>query len=257
VQALLPRGERAAIIAALAGVTALAWLYLLRLAGGMGDMAAMAGAPILEPWSARDAALMFAMWWVMMVGMMLPSALPMTLTFATVNRSRRARGSPFVPTGVFVAGYLLAWGAFSLAATAAQWALERAALMTPMMRASSPLLGALLFLAAGVYQLTPLKRVCLHRCRSPLQFVIGHWRDGTAGALRMGAEHGATCLGCCALLMALLFVGGIMNLLWVAAIAAFVLLEKVAPAGERVARAAGVLSIVLGVGMAVRALSAA
>jgi len=116
------------------------------------------------------------------------------------------------------------------------------------------LLGGLLFVAAGVYQLTPLKHACLHRCRSPLSFVLEHWRDGTGGALRMGAEHGAYCLGCCALLMALLFVGGVMNLLWVAAIAAFVLLEKLLPAGEAVARAAGVLAVGLGVWMIARAL---
>jgi len=251
----MPRRERAVIVAALAGVTALAWAYVVHLArgmAGMGDMASMAMAPMLAPWSARDAVLMFAMWWVMMVGMMLPSALPMTLTFAAINRGRRERGGAYVPTALFVAGYLFAWGAFSLAATAAQWALERAALMTGMMRTSSPLLGALLFVAAGVYQLTPLKRACLHRCRTPLAFVLEHWRDGAAGALHMGAAHGRFCLGCCALLMALLFVGGVMNLLWVAAIAVFVLIEKVLPAGERVARVAGVLSIAFGVWLALK-----
>ena len=256
--AALPRRERAIIVAALAGVTALSWLYLLRLARGMEDMAAMPGmsmAPMLEPWTVRDAALMFAMWWVMMVGMMLPSALPMTLTFATINRRRRERGSPYVPTTLFVAGYLLAWATFSLAATAGQWALERAALMTPMMRTSSSLLGGLLFVAAGVYQLTPLKRACLHRCRSPLGFVLQQWRDGALGALRMGAEHGAFCLGCCALLMTLLFVGGVMNLLWIAAIALFVLLEKVIPAGETLSRAGGVLAIGFGAWLAVRGLA--
>lgn len=255
--AVLPGRQRAVIVAALAGVTALSWLYLLRLSRGIADMAAMPGmsmAPMLEPWTARDAALMFAMWWVMMVGMMLPSALPMTLTFAAINQRRRESGSPYVPTALFVAGYLLAWAAFSLAATAAQWALERAALMTPMMRTSSPLLGALLFVAAGVYQLTPLKHACLHRCRSPISFVLHHWRDGAGGALRMGAEHGAFCLGCCALLMTLLFVGGIMNLLWVAVIAVFVLLEKVLPAGERVGRAGGVLAIGFGAWIAAQAL---
>ena len=199
-------------------------------------------------------ALLFAMWWVMMVGMMLPSAAPMTLTFATINGRRRERGSPYVPTALFVAGYLLVWGAFSLAATAAQWALERAALMTPMMRTSSALLGGLLFVAAGVYQLTPLKHACLRRCRSPLDFVLQRWRDGAPGALRMGAEHGAFCLGCCALLMTLLFVGGVMNLLWVAAIALFVLLEKVIPAGEMLSRAGGVLAIGFGAWMAIRGL---
>ena len=245
--AALPRRERAVITAALAGVTVLSWLYLA-------GMARMSMAPMLEPWTPRDAALMFAMWWVMMVGMMLPSAAPMTLTFATVNRRRRERGSPYVPTVLFVAGYLLAWAAFSLAATTAQWALERAALMTPMLRTSSPLLGALLFVAAGVYQLTPLKHACLNRCRSPLAFVLEHWRDGAGGALRMGAEHGGFCLGCCALLMTLLFVGGIMNLLWVAAIAVFVLLEKAMPAGETLARAGGALAIGCGAWMAARAL---
>lgn len=245
--AALPRRERAVIFAALAGVTVLSWLYLLHLGRGMDGMLDMAGMPM-------SAVLMFLMWWVMMVGMMLPSALPMTLTFATVNRRRRELGTPYVPTAVFVAGYLAAWGAFSLAATGAQWALERAALMLPMRHVTSPLLGGLLFVAAGLYQLTPLKHACLRRCRSPLAFVLERWRDGTAGALRMGAEHGAYCLGCCAFLMALLFVGGVMNLLWVAAIAAFVLLEKLVPGGEAVARAAGVLAVGVGVWMIVRAL---
>jgi len=135
---------------------------------------------------------MFLMWWVMMAAMMLPSALPMTLTFATVNRRRRELGTPYVPTAVFVAGYLLAWGAFSLAATAAQWALEHAALLSPTVRLSSPLAGGLVFVAAGLYQLTPLKHACLRRCRSPLAFLLEHWREGTAGALRMGADMART-----------------------------------------------------------------
>lgn len=191
------------------------------------------------------------MWWVMMIGMMLPSAAPMTLTFATVNRRRRELGTPYVPTAVFVAGYLLAWGAFSLVATAVQWALEHAALMSPGMHLSSPLVGGLVFVAAGLYQLTPLKHACLRRCRSPLAFVLERWHEGTAGALRMGAEHGAYCLGCCALLMALLFVGGVMNLIWAAAIAAWVLVEKLLPAGEALARAAGVIAILVGAWMIV------
>ena len=245
--AALLRRERAVIVAALAGVTALSWLYLAGMAG-------MSMAPMLEPWTPRDAGLMLAMWWVMMVGMMLPSAAPMTLTFATINGRRRERGSAYVPTALFVAGYLLAWAGFSVAATLAQWGLERAALMTPMMRTSSPLLGAALFVAAGIYQLTPLKHACLKRCRTPPSFVLHHWRDGAVGALRMGVEHGAYCLGCCALLMTLLFVGGIMNLLWVAAIAVFVLIEKAMPAGETVARAAGVLAIGFGAWMAAQGL---
>jgi predicted metal-binding membrane protein len=197
---------------------------------------------------------MFLMWWAMMIGMMLPSALPMTLTFATVNRRRRELGTPYVRTAVFVAGYLLAWGVFSLVATAAQWALEHAALMSPMTRLSSPLVGGLVFVAAGLYQLTPVKHACLRRCRSPLAFVLERWHEGTAGALRMGAEHGAYCLGCCALLMALLFVGGVMNLLWAAAIAVWVLVEKLVPAGEVLARAAGVMAILFGGWMLVQSL---
>ena len=235
--AALPRRERAAILVALAGITALCWLYLVSM-----------------PLMAMGAAVMFLMWWVMMIGMMLPSALPMTLTFATVNRRRRELGTPYVPTAVFVAGYVLAWGAFSLAATGLQWGLERAALLTPMMRTSSSLLGGLLFVAVGLYQLTPLKHACLRRCRSPLAFVLERWHDGTAGALRMGVEHGAYCLGCCALLMTLLFVGGVMNLLWVAAIAAWVLLEKVLPAGEALARGAGVAAMAFGAWLIARAL---
>ena len=180
------------------------------------------------------------MWWVMMAGMMLPGALPMTLTFATVNRRRRELGTPYVPTAVFVAGYLLVWGAFSLVATAVQWA---------GMSFSSSLAGGLVFVAAGLYQLTPLKHACLRRCRSPLAFVLHHWHDGTTGALRMGAVHGAYCVGCCAVLMALLFVGGVMNLLWAAAIAVWVLLEKVLPRGEALARIAGVAAIACGTWM--------
>jgi predicted metal-binding membrane protein len=197
---------------------------------------------------------MFLMWWVMMAGMMLPSALPMTLTFATVNRRRRELGTSYVATAVFVAGYLLAWGVFSLVATAAQWALGHAGLLSPTMGLSSSLAGGLVFVAAGLYQLTPLKHACLRRCRSPLAFVLEHWHDGAAGALRMGAKHGAYCLGCCALLMALLFIGGVMNLLWAAAIAAWVMLEKVLPRGEALARMAGVAAIAFGAWLTMSAL---
>ena len=192
------------------------------------------------------------MWWVMMAGMMLPSALPMTLTFATVNRRRRELDTPYVPTAVFVTGYLLAWGGLSIAATAAQRALEHAALLSPEMRLVSPFAGGLVFIAAGLYQLTPFKHACLRRCRSPLAFVLEHWQEGTAGALRMGAVHGAYCLGCCALLMALLFVGGVMNIVWAAAIAAWVVLEKVLPRGEVLARIAGVAAIAVGAWMLAR-----
>jgi predicted metal-binding membrane protein len=252
--------DRASILASLIGVTAVSWLYLLHLAGqGMGQMAGMdasmpdmpdmvAGAmsSMPMPWTPVDFALMFAMWWVMMVGMMLPSASPMILTFATVSRRKRERAQPYIPAFVFTAGYLLVWGGFSLAATLAQWGLERAALMLPTMTTGSAVVGGIFCMAAGIYQWTPLKQACLAKCRSPLDFVVNRWRDGWAGALRMGAEHGAYCLGCCAVLMLLLFVGGVMNLLWVAAVAAFVFVEKLFPAGEWIARGGGVLMIAFG-----------
>ena len=238
----LLRRQRVVILAALAAIAALAWLYLFLAAADMtAAMAGMDRTMAMPPRGATELLLLFAMWWVMMVGMMLPSVAPVILTFATVNRNRRARGEPYVPSALFTAGYLLAWGGFSLAATLAQEALERAALLSPMdMTTNSRLLGGLLFLAAGLYQFTPVKLACLRFCRSPLDFVVNHWRDGPDGALRMGITHGLYCLGCCWILMLLLFVGGVMNLLWVAALAIVVLIEKLI-AGPWAARIGGVL----------------
>ena len=248
----LPRPERLAILGALLGIAALAWAYLWHLTLAMPGPEAMPGMPGMmmaaaaKPWTLVEGALAFAMWWAMMVGMMLPSALPMVLTFATIDRRRRERGGESVPVAIFVAGYLAVWGAFSLVATAAQWGLESVALMRPMMATTSPILGGMLFVAAGIYQFTPLKHVCLRHCRSPFDFILNRWQDGRAGAWRMGAAHGAYCLGCCWLVMLLLFVGGVMNLLWVAALAAFVLAEKVVPGGPVVARVAGAAAIAFG-----------
>jgi predicted metal-binding membrane protein len=237
----LALGQRLAILAALLGLAALCWLYLFAAAA---EMAAMDPSTMVMPMPPRqpaELALLLAMWWVMMIGMMLPSAAPMILTFATVSRRRRARGQPQAPTVLFVAGYLLAWGGFSVAATLAQWGLEHAALMSPMdMATTSRWLGGALFLAAGLYQLTPLKHACLRACRSPFDFVVNRWREGAGGALRMGMEHGVACLGCCWILMALLFVGGVMNLLWVAALTVVVLIEKLVPLGDWMARIGGV-----------------
>lgn len=236
--------QRVAILAALAGLVVLCWLYVLDEAR---QMAAMDPAMIMPPKGAADLPLLLAMWWIMMVGMMLPSAAPMILTFAAINRGRRARGQPYTPTVLFTSGYLLAWGGFSVAATLAQWVLERASLLAPMtMKTTSPLLGGLLFIAAGLYQLTPLKRACLSSCRSPFDFVVNHWRDGPLGALRMGAAHGLYCLGCCWILMALLFAVGAMDLVWVAALTAVVLIEKLFPAGDWIARIGGLLLIAWG-----------
>jgi predicted metal-binding membrane protein len=250
--ASLSMRDRALIMASLIGVSTVSWLYLVHLARQMQPMARMPNmvaavmSPMRVPWSATDFLLMLVMWSVMMVGMMLPSASPIILTFATVNRRKRERGLPFLPTFAFTAGYLLVWGAFGLAATLAQWEMERSALMLASMKTGSAILAGILCFAAGFYQWTPLKRACLANCRSPLDFVINRWHDGRLGALRMGIEHGAYCLGCCAVIMALLFVSGVMNLLWVAAIAVLVFVEKLLPAGERIARGSGVLMIAFG-----------
>jgi predicted metal-binding membrane protein len=202
-----------------------------------GDGMMMAMAPMA--WTPGYAILMFFMWWIMMMAMMLPSASPMILLFARFNRSQRDKGAPYVPTAVFALGYLWVWAAFSVVAVTAQWSLERSGLLSSMMASTSVILGAVLLIAAGLYQLTPLKYACLKHCRSPLFFISHHWRPGEWGALRMGLEHGAFCTGCCWFLMALLFYGGIMNLFWIIGLALFVLLEKVAPAGHWVGRILG------------------
>ncbi len=250
-----PARDRGAIFAALLGLTAIAWIALTVLVRRMMAGSPMAGMgmdtmpmpmPAL-PWSVGDFAETFAMWWVMMVAMMLPSASPMVATFAAINRSKREKGRPFIPSGLFTAGYLLAWGAFSVAATVAQWGAAGAAWLLGDLQRLPPLVAGIVLVAAGVYQFTPLKSVCLTRCRSPLNFVMNHWRDGTVGALAMGFAHGIYCLGCCWLLMALLFVGGVMNLVWAAAIGLLVFVEKLLPGGTTIARAGG--AIVTGYGL--------
>jgi predicted metal-binding membrane protein len=186
------------------------------------------------------------MWAVMMVAMMLPSAAPVVLLFAALERRRGRLGR----TAAFVAGYLVLWSGFSAAAAALQWALQRIAITN----AAGPalgLFGAALVGAAGLYQLTPLKRACLAHCRSPVDALAGHWRPGRGGAFVMGARHGLYCLGCCWLLMALLFVIGVMNLLWVALLALLVLVEKLAPGGPRLARWSGLALVAAGLWLAV------
>ncbi len=248
---VLPRRDRVVISTCLVLLTALAWAYLLHLDRQMSAamehdrMMAEMGMTMDMPWTTADVLLTVAMWAVMMVGMMTPSAAPVVLLFAAM---RRGLGAPRMPALAiaFVAGYLLIWFVFSVAAGLAQWALHSAALLSPMMTTSSAWLGAVILIAAGVYQLTPFKGACLTHCRSPLGFLMSHWREGTAGALRMGIVHGTYCLGCCWALMCVLFVVGVMNLMWVAAMAIFVLVEKIGPAGPWVSRAAGVAMIVGG-----------
>jgi predicted metal-binding membrane protein len=194
-----------------------------------------------QSWTGTDLLLMLLMWSAMMIGMMLPSAAPTILVFSAYARRQRAAGHVMASAGIFALGYAVAWTAFSVAATLLQWGLESAALMSPMMVATSRILGASLLVAAGFYQWSPIKRSCLAHCRSPLDFVARHFRPGAMGALGMGIEHGIYCVGCCWVLMGLLFFAGVMNLVWVAAIAIFVLLEKIVPFGPELGRASGVL----------------
>lgn len=243
IEAVLRR-DRLVVIAGLAAIAALAWAYTVNLAWGMGTMDASGGMAMsianTRAWSIGDFSAQFAMWIIMMTAMMVPSAAPMVLLFSTVNRRRREQDRPYVPTFVFLLGYLVLWTAFAIAATLAQWGLHQAALLSSIMgESSSAILGGCLLLAAGVFQWTPLKYACLSHCRSPLGFLMTEWRDGSRGALTMGLKHGSYCVGCCWVLMGLLFVTGVMNLAWVAIIAGFVLLEKLAPKGQWVGWAAG------------------
>jgi predicted metal-binding membrane protein len=240
--------DRLVVALSLAGVVALAWLYLWREAVSMAmPMPAMAG---MDP---AALGMTFVMWTVMMAGMMLPSAAPTILLYGAMVRKHAERGMVLPAVWVFVSGYLLAWAGFSLAAALLQAGLEHAALATPMMASTSTWLNGTLLLAAGVYQLTPLKDLCLSQCRNPVQFFMMHWRPGTAGALKMGSTHGAYCVGCCWMLMLLLFVVGVMNLAWVALIAAFIFVEKLLPAGRFTSRFAGAALVIFG--MAVLGLS--
>ena len=248
------RRDRYVVAAALMLVTAMAWAYVGWLAAGMDmdmtpeQMAAMA-APAFKPWTPTYFALMLLMWVVMMVGMMTPSAAPMILLYARVGRQAATQGKPFAATGWFAAGYLLAWAGFSVAATLAQWFLERAMLLSSMTEIASNLLGGILLVAIGIYQWTPLKYACLDQCQSPLSFIQQHggFRREASLSMRLGAMHGAYCVGCCWALMALLFVGGVMNLLWIAAITILVLLEKIVRAGRTLPRVAGIGLIVAGI----------
>jgi len=243
--------DRALIASCIVVITGLAWAYLIRLNRQMPSveaesmMAAM-GMVMNQPWGAGDLLLTFAMWAVMMVGMMAVPALPVLLLFAGMRAQRVDRGLvPTVPSFGF--GYLFVWVAFSACATAAQWALHERALLSSTMATSSTLLAGLILIAAGVYQLTPLKTGCLARCRSPLGFLMSSWRDGSSGAFQMGLRHGIFGLGCCWALMAVLFVVGVMNLTWVGVLTVFILAEKLGPTGAHVSRAGGAILIALGV----------
>ena len=244
------RHERWLLAAALAVLVALAWAWVWD-GAGMGMPAAEMTALSLFPHRLPDVpgampapfGLVVAMWWVMMAAMMLPSAAPLVLLYGQVARHHaRTQGQALAPASVLLAGYLAAWLGFSVAAAAAQRLLEPSGLLSPMMlwSRSAPLSAAVLA-AAGLYQWSPFKQACLRQCRGPVRYLTEHWRPGLRGAFALGLRHGAWCLGCCWMLMALLFVGGIMNLAWIAALTVLVAAEKLLPGGPRVARASGVV----------------
>ncbi|GAC1451937.1 MAG: DUF2182 domain-containing protein [Steroidobacteraceae bacterium] len=242
------RHDRLVVLGALLLLTALAWGYVVWLAGmsDMGMMGAAAGS-----WTAPQFLFTFAMWTVMMVGMMTPSAAPMVLIYVQVARRSAAAGPALAPAGWFAAGYLLAWTWFAAVATLAQWGLQSLALITPLLSSASRRFGAVLLVAAGAYQWLPFKDSCLSQCRAPLSFVQRHggFQPQAPGSLRLGFTHGMYCIGCCWALMLLLFVGGVMNLLWIAALMIFALLERLLPGGRVFSRLAGLGAVAAGVWM--------
>ena len=239
----LLKRDRAVVLASLLSIVVLAWGYILHLAAGMNGMPVGALEADLHTWTTMEFVVMFFMWTAMMIAMMLPSATPMLLVFSSVARTRRDTLSPISATGAFLLGYFTLWTVFSLLATVAQLMLHSAALLSAHMSSLSPILSGVLLLVAGVYQFTPLKNACLSRCRTPLGFLLTEWRDGLSGAFHMGIRHGLFCLGCCWLLMALLFVAGVMSILWIAVLAIVVLAEKAMTSGEAIGRGIGVCAI--------------
>jgi predicted metal-binding membrane protein len=251
----LRKQERLLLLGGICAVTALTWGYMAHEARTMNmtGVCRCAGmkmsGPDLQPWSKDELLPLFLMWSEMMVAMMLPSATPMILTFAAVNRKRAELARPFTSTIVFLSGYLLVWVAFSAIATVAQWILHSFSLLSSMMVSTSATLGAALLIAAGIFQWTPFKQSCLAHCSNPLGLLMNDWREGNRGALTMGLRHGVYCTGCCWLLMLLLFVTGVMNVWWIAILSVFVLLEKALPRGNALGKVAGLALIIWGIWM--------
>ncbi len=243
-RAASPSRDLSVVAAGVVGLTALAWFDLWQRAAmtdaGTGMAMAM---PRTIPWSFLDLIAAALMWSIMMSAMMLPSATPMLLFFSGVQRMRRKDGKTAVPAALFVAGFLVIWVAWSGLAAGLQWALQSLLVLSPQLTATRLPLAVTFLLFAGLYQFTPWKHACLARCQTPLSFLLTQWREGLWGALRMGARYGVYCVGCCWALMGLLFVVGVMNLLWIALLAIFVLIEKTAVRGPWLARGTGLALI--------------
>jgi len=211
------REERFYVLIGLFGLIVLSWAYLFLWKMPMGK----------ETFTLSNYLIMFLMWAVMMVAMMVPSALPMILLYSHSVKKAERDGGNLAPLSIFVLGYVIIWTLFSAAAAFLQLFLQKQGMVNKMMVGTEPWLIGGLLIIAGAYQMSPLKDTCLRFCQHPVMFITRHWKTGTVGALRMGFIHGGYCVGCCWALMILLFVGGVMNLLWVAGLAIFVLLEKV------------------------------
>jgi predicted metal-binding membrane protein len=219
--------DRIIVFSGLVVITFFSWAYMIHMAMNMTGAGMNMAQPCLMRWEMEDILHLFIMWTIMMAAMMLPAATPMIMLFATVNGQRSLGESPVIPTWLFILGYLAVWTAYSGLATLAQWGLHLSALLTHHMVITSPLLGGLLLITAGIFQWTPFRDACMSKCRSPLGFLMTEWREGRRGALIMGLKAGLFCVGCCWLLMILSFVLGVMNMIWMAALTAFMLIEKV------------------------------
>ncbi len=250
--------DRMIVMFAVAAIVVLAGIYTITGVGmkmsafDMTGMANSIGAPMqmgqVADWTATYAVLLVLMWWMMMIAMMTPSAAPTLLLFAAMKRHGKDKLNAAYYSGLLLAGYLLIWALFSIIATCLHWGLETLGLISStMMTVSSGLLAGLTLLCAGLYQFSELKNTCLKQCRSPAYFLSENNRPGAFGAFKMGAHHGVYCLGCCWALMALLFVGGIMNLYWIVGLALYVLAEKILPFGELISKVIGIILIFTGI----------
>ncbi|MEH6543891.1 MAG: DUF2182 domain-containing protein [Porticoccaceae bacterium] len=247
------RRDRWIVLAGLVSITALAWLYVTDMAIDMdGIMNMPTSGDVLTMtrsvhWTASNFVLTSVMWVVMMVGMMVPGASPMILMFTKVNHKQRENDEPFVPTVIFVAGYITIWSVYSVATAGLQLGLQDADLLSPILTSTSAIYSGITLVVVGLYQLTTIKNACLRHCQTPLSFLTTSWRDGYSGAFRMGLSHGAFCVGCCWALMALLFVGGVMNVLWGVAITIFVFAEKLMQPGPMFPRISGGMLVAWGI----------
>ena len=242
--------DRLFLISGLLLISLLSWWYIIYLYRQMYPMnmnALFFAMPMTPAWTTTDFLLLFLMWLVMMVAMMTPSVAPLILLFALVNRQRKTQKNPFVHSIYLFAGYLSAWTFFSLLATVLQWGLQQISWLNPEMIVTNRIAGSIILIVAGLFQFTRLKQACLYYCQTPIDFIHRKWKEGRSGAFKMGVANGIYCLGCCWLLMVLLFVSGIMNLLWIALISLFVLLEKLIPNLKWISYSAGIGLVIYGI----------